>query len=212
LRSTMLKQMAAKKSVAAAASEAVKPATVDDPSPVKYLKCLFNKTDEGRDIVLNPRRSHFTKPSKDVTDSYDMEVVRAIRERDLTKLRSMLSEGKSFDASNRFGETLMHMACRRGCVEIVNFLIHEARVKVDVRDDLGRSALHDACWTTEPNFDVMDVLMKQFPLDMLLSEDVRGHTPFHYARKEHWDDWVAFLRERDNFLLRRLDLLAETIA
>jgi ankyrin repeat protein len=191
--------------------QAVKPVIVDDPSPVKYLKCLFSKTDKGKEILLNPSQRSFTKPSEDFTDSYDLEVVRAIREKDLTKLRSMLEEGKSFDASNRFGESLMHMACRRGSSEVVNFLIDEAQVQVDVRDDFGRTALHDACWTPVPNFDVMDALMKQISPDMLLSEDVRGHTPFHYARKEHWDDWVTFLRERDNLLLRRLDFI-QTIA
>jgi ankyrin repeat protein len=203
--------MAPTKSAARAASEAVKAVAVDDPSPVKYLKCLFNKTDKGRKLILNPSRRPFTMPSHDFTDSYDLEVVRAIRERDLIKLRSMLDEGKSFNASNRFGESLMHMACRQGCLEVVNFLVHEAQVQVNVRDDFGRTALHDACWTTVPNFDVMDVLVKRIPLDMLLSEDLRGHTPFHYARKEHWDDWVTFLRERDIVLLQRLDFV-KTIA
>jgi hypothetical protein len=201
--------MAPKKSAATAASEAVTPVAVDDPSPIKYLKDLFNQTDKGRELILNPRQCPFTNPSQDFTDSFDLEVVRAIRGEDLIKLRSMLDDGKSFDASNSFGESLLHMACRRGCLEVVKFLVYEAQIKVDVRDDFGRTALHDACWTTLPNFGVMDVLLKQIPPDMLLNEDVRGHTPFHYARKEHWDDWVIFLQERDNFLLWRLD---QTIA
>jgi ankyrin repeat protein len=197
--------MPPKKSVAAA--EAVKPVAIDEPSPVKYLQRLFSQTNKGRQLILNPRRYLFTKPSQDLTDSYDLEVVRAIREEDFIKLRSMLDEGKSFDASNRFGESLLHMACRRGSLGVVNFLIDEAQVQVDVLDDFGRTALHDACWTTVPNFGVVDALMKQMLPDTLLSEDVRGHTPFHYARKEHWDDWVTFLQERDIFLLRRLDFV-----
>jgi hypothetical protein len=197
--------MASKKSAATAASEAVKPVAVAEPSPVKYLKCLFSKTEKGRELILNPRRHPFTRPSQDLTDPYDLAVVRAIREEDIIKLRTMLGEGKSFNACNIFGESLLHMACRRGCLGVVNFLINEAHVHVDVRDDFGRTVLHDACWTTVPNFGVMDVLMKQMLPDTLLAEDVRGHTPFHYARKEHWDDWVTFLQERDLFLLRRLD-------
>jgi hypothetical protein len=201
--------MAPKKSAAGAASEGVTPVAVDEPSPVKYLKDFFNETDKGRELILNSRRHPFTKPSQDLTDSYDLEVVRAIREEDVIKLRSMLGEGKSFDASNKFGESLLHIACRRGYLEVVNFLVYEAQVNVDVRDDFGRSALHDACWTAVPNFGIMDVLMKQMAPDLLLNEDIRGHTPFHYARKEHWDDWVTFLQERDKFLLWRLD---QTIA
>jgi hypothetical protein len=201
-----------KSAATAASAAAVKPViVVNDPCPVTYLKRLFTGTDKGRELIRNPRRSLFTKPSQEFTDSYDMDVVRAIREKDLPTLRSMLKEGKSFNASNRFGESLMHMACRRGCLEVVNFLIHEAQVQVDVQDDFGRTALHDACWTAVPNFAVMDAIIKQVPPDMLLSEDVRGHTPFHYARKEHWDDWVKFLRDRDKFLLRRLDIVVQTV-
>jgi hypothetical protein len=197
--------MATKKSAATSASEALKSVAFDDPSPVKYLKNLFNETDKGRELILNPRRRPFIKPSQDFTDSFDLEVVRAIRGEDMIKLRSMLDEGKSFDASNSFGESLLHMACRRGCLEVVNFLVYEAQVKVDVRDDFERNPLHDALWTTMPNFGVMDALLKQIPPEMLLTEDVRGHTPFHYARKEHWDDWVIFLRARNDFLLQRLN-------
>ncbi|KAL7575871.1 hypothetical protein ACA910_003186 [Epithemia clementina (nom. ined.)] len=40
------------------------------------------------------------------------------------------------------------------------------------------------------------------PPDLLLAEDVRGHTPFHYARKEHWDGWLNFLEERKDHLLK----------
>jgi hypothetical protein len=197
--------MATKKSAATAASEALKKIAVDDPSPVKYLKNLFNETDKGRELILNPRRHPFTRPSQDFTDSFDLEVVRAIRGEDMIKLRSMLDEGKSFDASNSFGESLLHMACRRGCLEVVNFLVYEAQVKLDVRDDFERTPLHDALWTSMPNFGVMDALLKQIPPEMLLNEDVRGHTPFHYARKEHWNDWVIFLQARNDFLLQRLD-------
>ncbi len=97
------------------------------------------------------------------------------------------------------------MACRRGCLEVVDFLVYEAQVKLDVRDDFERTPLHHALWTTMPNFGVTDALLKQIPPEMLLNEDVRGHTPFHYARKEHWNDWVFFLQARNNFLLQRLD-------
>jgi hypothetical protein len=50
----------------------------------------------------------------------------------------------------------------------------------------------------------MDELLRIVPPDMLLVEDIRGHTPFHYARKEHWEQWTDFLRTRSHVLLNRL--------
>jgi len=58
-----------------------------------------------------------------------------------------------------------------------------------------------------PNFDVMDALLRYVPPDLLLSEDVRGHTPFHYARKEHWEQWLEFLKERQDLLLKQLSTM-----
>ena len=97
------------------------------------------------------------------------------------------------------------MACRRGDVPIVKFMIEEADVKLTVKDDFGRTPLHDACWTPEPNFELMDVLLKNCSIDALLAEDVRGHTPFHYARQDHWPKWVDFFRERNDLLSQRLE-------
>ena len=180
---------------------------MSDPTPVTYLKTLFSQTEKGRCFLRNPRQRPYTKPNQQCIDSYDLEIVKAIRNSDIPKLRAMLQEGKSCNACNRFGESIMHMACRRGLVDVVKFLIYEAHVAVDVRDDFGRTAMHDACWTIVPNLEVMDLVIRKISPDLLLSEDVRGHTPFHYARKEHWDVWVKFLEERDNILIRRLACL-----
>lgn len=117
------------------------------------------------------------------------------------------------DACNRFGESVMHVACRRSCAPMVspcltlrccereaqrtcfpyaaaaspfifpfspssavswflclhfslifclclfhfqvNFFIDECGMKVNTSDDFGRTPLHDACWTAEPNFEVV---------------------------------------------------------
>lgn len=117
------------------------------------------------------------------------------------------------NASNRFGELLIAMARRRGDVDVVHFLIHEANVSLDILDDFGRTPLHDACWTSHlPNIQVMDELLRVCPPDMLLAEDIRGHTPFHYARKEHWEQWEDFLRTQSLLLLNRLVAASTTTA
>ena len=89
----------------------------------------------------------------------------------------------------------MHMACRRGFTDVVKFLVLEAKCTIFMRDDYGRTAMHDAAWSPSPNFEMMEFLIEQAPV-LLLMSDVRGHTPFSYVRKEHWDTWIRFLSAR----------------
>eukprot|EP00977_Amphora_coffeiformis_P014918 scaffold4244_cov167-Amphora_coffeaeformis.AAC.31 len=189
------------------AGDDAKKVPTPEPAPVAVLKEIFAKSEGGRQALKRPSRCMFSKPSQDSIDAYNIRAVRAIREKNVPLLRTMLEEGISLDACNRFGESLLHMACRRGDVNVVRFLLLEGRVNINVRDDFGRSCLHDACWTAEPNFAVMDVLLEHCPASLLLSEDVRSHTPFHYARKEHWGAWVSYLKEKEPNITALLNML-----
>ena len=175
-------------------------------SPVEYLRNAFFRNIYGPAMLANQEELslQFNRPTREATEAYDMEVVNAIRFKDMDKLRTMLNEGQSFNASNRFGESLIHMACRRGDTEVASFLIKEAGVDVEVRDDFGRTCLHDCCWTSKPNVEMMGLLFNSVSPDMLMAEDVRGHTPFDYARKEHYQVWVDFLKEKEVELQRRI--------
>jgi hypothetical protein len=142
----------------------------------------------------------FSKPTEAQLAGYDIHVVSAIRTSNLDKLKELHQAGKTMNACNQFGESLIHMACRRGDVNIVKFMLSCKDVKVNVRDDYGRTPLHDACWTSTPNFDVMELLLEVIAPELLLAEDVRGHTPFCYARREHWAEWVEFLDKHKDML------------
>lgn len=161
-------------------------------SPVQLLRTF--------QLPHNRKRAYnsacFVKPSEKDLASYDIALVKAVRTSNLETLKSLHKEGKSLNACNKFSESLLHMACRRGDPAIIRFMIEEAKCNVNVRDDYGRTILHDATWTSKPNFEVMDILLGAMECDMLLAEDVRGHTPFHYARREHWSDWIDFLSTR----------------
>lgn len=184
----------------------VKLPTSDNLHPQEFLKRIFESTTFGKDLIQRKRRPTFQKPSQEEIDAYDMQAVSAVRSGDIAKLRVMARDkGKSFNACNRFGESLIHMACRRGDVKVVRFLVREAAVRTDIRDDYGRTPAHDACWTSKPNLDVMEELLQVLPVEMFLSEDVRGFTPFQYARREHWAQWVQFLSERQSLLFNRLN-------
>jgi len=108
------------------------------------------------------------------------------------------------NACNQFGESALHMACRRGYAKIVDFLLREVKVRTDRCDDFGRNPFHDALWTSVPNFDVVDLLIEYADPQLLLLEDVRGNTPFAYARSDHSQQWITFLEERQDKLRNRI--------
>ena len=130
-----------------------------------------------------------------------------VRNNDLAGLR-MAHQGSSntyttLQTSNRFGESLLHIACRRGYDDIARYLLDEAGVTPWVRDDFGRTPCHDACWTATPNLALMDLLVRRCP-EMLLMSDKRGSTPLDYVRKDNWDVWRQFLSERWDVICPRV--------
>lgn len=172
-------------------------------SPASFLRRII--CEQSSDGIHNPP-STFQKPSEEEIADYDLDAVRAIRSQNLDKLKELHRAGKSLNACNQFGESLLHMACRRGDIDTVNYMIHEAGVRINIRDDFGRNPFHDACWTSLPNLDVMSALMEAADPNMLLAEDVRGSTPFDYARREHYEQWNAFLESKKEYLLSRMRL------
>jgi hypothetical protein len=83
-------------------------------------------------------------------------------------------------------------------------LICEVKVRSDRCDDFGRNPFHDALWTSSPNLEVVDLLIDYADPTLLLAEDVRGNTPFAYARKEHTSKWIDFLEQRKTKLQNRV--------
>ena len=125
-------------------------------------------------------------------DSYDYDVLKAVRSGDTEALRNLAKRGKNMNCSNKAKESLLHIASRRGKADVVRFLVEEAQVPVNVCDDYGRTPLSDAFWTSEPNFEVVDILVAQCP-DLLFVQDMRKHTPLQYAPRQHWKTWVKHL-------------------
>ena len=137
-------------------------------------------------------------------EAYTAEKVNAIRNRDICKLTELLEQGQSFDACNNNAESLLHLACRRGDVSTVIFLIAQAKVSPDAIDSLGRSILHDICWRPEPDFELMDTVICMVSPGLLLAKDARGHTPFDYVRRRDWAEWNQYLTSRKEIIQERL--------
>eukprot|EP00980_Cylindrotheca_fusiformis_P009017 scaffold1934_cov79-Cylindrotheca_fusiformis.AAC.6 len=141
----------------------------------------------------------FAEVTEEEIQAYDAEALRAIREADMETLRRFLDENRPLKCSNQFGESLLHLACRKSLITVVTFLVDEANVPLNVRDDMGRSPLHDAFWCPEVNFELVDLILQRCP-DLLMISDKRGHPPLAYARKQHWKSWNTFLQSRSDII------------
>jgi len=136
-------------------------------------------------------------------DAYGFDVLRAVRESDIDTLRKYHQEGRPLKCSNRFGESLLHLACRKALVPVVDFLVNEVEVPLCVKDDMGRTPLADAFWTIEPNPKLVDIILLKCP-DLLLISDKRGHTPLAYVRQQHWEEWNKYLKSRSDLVLPKV--------
>mmetsp|Transcript_18050 Transcript_18050/g.26841 ORF Transcript_18050/g.26841 Transcript_18050/m.26841 type:complete len:323 (-) Transcript_18050:289-1257(-) len=163
-------------------------------NPDHLLKALLEDAGHPYKTVLSLSAPGFFRPvtQERVTAYYVEDVIKATRNGDLTRLRGLYESGCSMDACNPFGESLLHMACRRGYFELIKFFIEEAKICPRICDDQGRNPLHDACWTVEPAYKCVKLLIEQDPA-LLLMGDKRGHTPMQYLREENWGSWCLFV-------------------
>jgi hypothetical protein len=135
--------------------------------------------------------SFFVKVLPEMIHAYEMKLVHAVRDNNLDALFLLLDTVKSFQCCNRFGESIVHLASRRGSTEALRFLVAQG-VDVRVCCDSGRNPLHDGCWSSRPNFECIQVILDECP-DLLLIQDRRGFTPLQYAPRDSWGEWNQFL-------------------
>lgn len=147
--------------------------------------------------------SYFIQVTPEMIESYDLVIMTAVRNSDLETLRQLYAEGRNFQCCNRFHESILHTAARRGCTEIMDFLLHTAQLDLRVVCDSGRNPLHDACWTGQPNFTIIRWILEACP-DFLLLADNRNFIPFDYIPKEAYQQWDTFLTENPELLKPRV--------
>ncbi|KAL3908574.1 MAG: hypothetical protein SGARI_002998 [Bacillariaceae sp.] len=207
--------------------------------PSDYAKAAFKSNGHSVQEVRAQYEAKLQTPSKDMIQAYGSKVLNLVRQGDLEGLKKAQEEGTNVQCCNRFGESLLHLACRRSYTEIADFLIASTGKKdiedkivenkpedakessttstatatttsqnmLHIRDDYQRTPLHDACWTVEPNLELVDLLLRHAP-EQVVMEDVRGNTPFDYVRKDHYGMWLRFLWER-KALLKPIQAAAE---
>lgn len=142
----------------------------------------------------------FVEMGEENVTGYTMEKVTAMRKEDIETLQDMRSQGETLQVCNRFGESIIHSACRRCLESVVRFLVEEAGVSLAVKDDYGKTPAHDACWTIKPNFEVVKIIITACP-DLFLVADKRGSSPLDYTQKSLWSEWCAFLKDNEDKLI-----------
>jgi ankyrin repeat protein len=169
-------------------------------SPTEFLLHVFQENGFSTEEVKKVARAKFLKLTPGMVQAYTMEITKAARDDDLDKLKELFHAGARLDCCNKFGDSLVHIACRRGHTRTLKFLVEEAKVSVHRADDMNRTPFHDACWTPEPNFEIIEILLRVAP-GQVLCADNRGHLPFEYARPQHKADWMQFLSRRKSMMV-----------
>jgi len=148
--------------------------------------------------------SYFLPVTKNRISAYSLRVTQAVRSTKLDLLermqeayiRAAARSGQShpsplWNACNAHGESIMHVVARRSQLPLLQFVLNHGG-SLHVRDDYHKTPLHDACWTREPNFDCIALLLQKSP-ELLLTRDKRNFTPLQYIPAACYPAWNEFL-------------------
>ena len=166
-------------------------AAVAEPSPESILLKNNSVTIQSYTAFAD----FFQAPTEEEIAAYDHEAITAIRTQNMDTLKQFHAQGRPLKCSNKFGESLLHMACRKGMLEVTTYLVKDANVPFAVCDDYGRSPLHDACWAHTTNFELVDLILTECP-DLLYIQDKRGNTPLSYLKQNKWAAWNKYLNSK----------------
>jgi ankyrin repeat protein len=152
--------------------------------------------------------AYFVRPSLSLPDDsliIPPELLKLLRSNDLTGLQRAWKRGDLQDCQQwrtpTNGETLLHVACRMGCRDIITFVLHELHMPLRVRDTSGKTILHELCWN--PNSfcsDLMLAILRDSP-ELLFVKDQRGFTPLQYVPAKCHGKWCDFL-DRHYYILK----------
>lgn len=172
----------------------LQPTVVGGMNPQTYLDSILKTSGYDTNNYCSLESGYYCKPTDHQKASYGITIVQAVRTGDAKLLASLLRAGLSRNPCNAFGESIVHMVCRRGEMDLLQVL-KDAGTSLQVSDDFGRTPLHDACWTATPNFDVVDLILRT-DSRLLRICDCRGASPLSYVKRDNWSAWVDYLNSR----------------
>lgn len=176
--------------------------TVDRESPQAFLIREMEARGYSSKLYCSLEGGYYCRPTPLQQASYGSSLSKAIRASDGITVRKMMDAGLSPNPCNQFGESLVHMVCRRGDHKVLRILL-EAGCSVQVTDDYGRTPLHDACWRADPSFDTVQLILDS-DKHLVQMMDCRGTAPLAYVKPENYQKWTDFLESKlDRFWPKR---------
>lgn len=177
-------------------------------SPHDYLKKLLISRGYSTKHYCSLEGGYYCRPTPLQCASYGISVVNAVRTSNLNLFKNLLSAGISRNPCNKFGESILHMVCRRGDHDLLKLLLDQGST-IQVSDDFGRTPLHDACWTVKPNFKSIEMLLER-DVRLLHIVDCRGSPPLEYVKKESWGEWIQFFDRKKEVFWPQRNLIEES--
>lgn len=165
-----------------------------DETPHIYLCAILESRGYSIEEFNALESAYHNTPTPLQEASYGGHILDVVRNGDSEELRKLMATGLSPNACNQHGESLIHMASRRGQTGCLNVLV-EYGATVEIVDDYGRTPLHEAAWSAEPNFEVVEVIMQE-DIRMFNMLDGRNQTPLNYVRRDVWKPWKKFLKSK----------------
>ena len=176
-------------------------------SPQAYLDNMLKSRGYSTQCFCSLESGYYNKPTCLQKSSYGIKLVQAIRSSNVELISKLLSCGLSRNPCNAFGESVIHMVCRRNDYRMLKCLVDHG-CSLQISDDFGRTPLHDTCWTSEPNFDCIELILDTDPR-LLHILDCRGSYPLSYVKKENWGQWIDFFKRKKDVYWKKRDLTEE---
>ena len=146
-----------------------------------------------RGYCTEHRNVRISSPTPLQVASHTSYVVNAAKG-DPEMLRSLLRAGISPNPCNEHGDSLLNMVCRRGLTKSLQILI-QCGTRFDVSGD-GLTPLHEVCWHSPPQFDLVDIVLQNVSYDAFHARDQKGFLPLQYTSACDADAWINFLKSR----------------
>jgi Ankyrin repeats (3 copies) len=177
---------------------------LEEQTPQEFLDALLLSRGYPTTHYRTLNTAYYNKPTPLQQASYSRHIIDLIKAQNVVKFRQIMMSGISPNPCNTFGESSLHMVCRRGDAVLLQVLLsHEVGTDLHVADDYGRTPLHDACWASNFAQEVVQlILMHNIDENrhMFYMEDARGSLPLSYAQKSHYSQWKQFLEDhQDHF-------------
>jgi hypothetical protein len=136
--------------------------------------------------------AYYSTPTPLQEASYSAHLIHLVRSNNVVELQRIMSSGIiSTNPCNSYGESLLHTVCRRGHAQLLKVML-ESATRIQVCDDFGRTPFHDACWTLEPCFEVITLLLEHDPY-LVHMVDLRGSTALSYVQRSSWAAWKNYI-------------------